>query len=233
VRAGRLGRFTGLGFYDHRAGAKPRAAPPLAPAESRPRLGVALSPGLLGPLAERLVRAGLDAQLDTELDDDCISIDGTLVSVTDGRTAAQRQALAGRPVILLDLARDFATTTLVGAAGSPAQLGLLAALLKPAGIEVVALADVAGLAVMRIVCCLANEAADVMTWSGTPAADIDTAMRLGTAYPLGPLAWADAIGVARVATVLAHLQAHYGDARYRRAPRLSAAQYRAARLCDG
>jgi 3-hydroxybutyryl-CoA dehydrogenase len=46
-------------------------------------------------------------------------------------------------------------------------------------------------------------------------------MVLGTAYPMGPLAWADALGAARVAGVLANLQAHYGDLRYRRAPRLS------------
>jgi 3-hydroxybutyryl-CoA dehydrogenase len=58
-------------------------------------------------------------------------------------------------------------------------------------------------------------------------------MRLGTAYPVGPLAWADAIGVARVAAVLANLQAHYGDARYRRAPRLVAANFEGARLADG
>ena len=86
-------------------------------------------------------------------------------------------------------------------------------------------ADVAGLVLMRTVACLANEAADVMTWTGTRAAHIDTAMRLGTAYPVGPLAWAQALGVARVAGVLGNLQAHYGDPRYRRAPRLTAARF--------
>ncbi|MBC8058937.1 MAG: 3-hydroxyacyl-CoA dehydrogenase, partial [Rhizobiales bacterium] len=106
-----------------------------------------------------------------------------------------------------------------------AHLGALAALLQAANIALIELADVAGLALMRTVCCLANEAADVMTWTGTKPADIDTAMRLGTAYPLGPLAWADAIGPARVAAVLANLQAHYGEVRYRRAPALSILQH--------
>ena len=50
-------------------------------------------------------------------------------------------------------------------------------------------------------------------------------MRLGTAYPVGPLAWADAIGPARVATVLTHLQQHYGEVRYRRSPALSHLQH--------
>ncbi|OYW17373.1 MAG: hypothetical protein B7Z52_06885 [Burkholderiales bacterium 12-64-5] len=48
-------------------------------------------------------------------------------------------------------------------------------------------------------------------------------MRLGTAYPKGPLAWADEIGAPRVATVLRNLHQHYGDARYRLSPRLSRA----------
>ena len=94
----------------------------------------------------------------------------------------------------------------------------------------IALADVAGLVLMRTVACLANEAADVMTWAGATAADIDIAMRLGTAYPVGPLAWADAVGVSRVVTVLEHLQAHYGDARYRRSPLLSAKHFSKARF---
>jgi 3-hydroxybutyryl-CoA dehydrogenase len=203
------------------------------PAAAAPRLQVGLAPGLLGALVERLKRSGVAAHTDTELGNDSFSVDGIRVALTDGRSAAERHALDGRPTVLLDLARDFATTTVVGATGGAAQLALLAALLKAAGIEVIALADVAGLVVMRSVACLANEAADVMTWTGTTAADIDTAMRLGTAYPVGPLAWADAIGVARVATVLANLQAHYGDARYRRAPRLAAANFEGARLANG
>jgi 3-hydroxybutyryl-CoA dehydrogenase len=233
VRAGRYGRKAGSGFYDYRDGAKPKAADVVAPAATPPRLAVGLASGPLGALVERLQRSGVAAHTDTGLDDDCFAIDGIRVALTDGRSAAERHALDRRPTVLLDLARDFATTSVVGAAGGAAQLGLLAALLQPAGIEVIALADVAGLVVMRTVACLANEAADVMTWTGTTAADIDTAMRLGTAYPVGPLAWADAIGVARVAAVLANLQAHYGDARYRRAPRLVAANFEGARLADG
>jgi 3-hydroxybutyryl-CoA dehydrogenase len=46
-------------------------------------------------------------------------------------------------------------------------------------------------------------------------------MRLGVGYPRGPLAWADALGVARVRDVLAHLARHYGEPRYRIAPRIA------------
>jgi 3-hydroxybutyryl-CoA dehydrogenase len=115
--------------------------------------------------------------------------------------------------------------TVVGATGSAASLASLAAVLARAKIDLIALTDVAGLVVMRTIAGLVNEAADLMTWTATSATDIDTSMRLGTAYALGPLAWADLVGPARVVQVLSHLQRHYGDARYRRAPRLSAACY--------
>ena len=166
------------------------------------------------------------------LPDETLAIGDTRIALTDGRTAAER--CQGSALILLDLARDFSTTTTLGAAASPAaaQLPALAALLHPANIALIALDDVAGLALMRSVCCLANEAADVMTWTGTRAADIDIAMVLGTAYPMGPLAWADALGASRVVAVLENLQAHYGEIRYRRAPLLSRLHFTGGRFHD-
>jgi len=177
--------------------------------------------------------------VDASLADETLALGDVHIALTDGRTAAERGAeesstkRAGAPLLLLDLARDYATTTHLGAAANPAgitHLPALAALLATANIALIALDDVAGLALMRTVCCLANEAADVMTWTGTTARDIDTAMVLGTAYPLGPLAWADALGAARVAMVLANLQAHYGEVRYRRAPALSRARFNGTRF---
>ncbi|OIQ83748.1 3-hydroxyadipyl-CoA dehydrogenase [mine drainage metagenome] len=62
------------------------------------------------------------------------------------------------------------------------------------------------------------------------AADIDLAMQLGTAYPRGPLAWGQSLGAQRVHALLRHLFEHYGDARYRIAPRLSEACWNGAAL---
>ena len=62
---------------------------------------------------------------------------------------------------------------------------------------------------------LANEAADAVTMGVASAGDVDTAMCKGVNYPRGPLAWAEAIGIARVQTVLRNLAAHYGEDRYR------------------
>ena len=57
-------------------------------------------------------------------------------------------------------------------------------------------------------------------------------MRKGVNYPRGPLAWADAIGVGRVREVLAHLQSHYGEDRYRLSPLIARRQANALALAD-
>ena len=230
VRAGRYGRKRGHGFYDYRNGAKMPKVPVVAPTADVPVVRVAVDAGLLGPLAERLHGSGVGVTIDATLAPETLCIGDTLLALTDGRTLAERAAALAGPGVLLDLARDYSTTTTVGATGSDAALAALAAVLQAAHIEVIALADVAGLVLMRTVACLANEAADVMTWAGATAADIDIAMRLGTAYPVGPLTWADTIGVSRVVEVLANLQSHYGDARYRRSPLLSGKHFSKGRF---
>jgi len=65
---------------------------------------------------------------------------------------------------------------------------------------------------------LANEAAEAVTQGVATPADLDDAMQKGVNYPRGPLAWADAIGVARLRDVIVNLAAHYGEDRYRVAP---------------
>jgi 3-hydroxybutyryl-CoA dehydrogenase len=41
--------------------------------------------------------------------------------------------------------------------------------------------------------------------------DVDTAMRLGASYPLGPVAWGREIGGARIARILKRLAVAEGD----------------------
>ena len=127
-----------------------------------------------------------------------------------------------RDLVLFDLALDYAPRP-----GSPSPGRTPAATprthprvgaLQAAGIAVSRLDDVAGLAVLRIVAMLANEAADAVV-QGVAAPDaIDIAMQKGVNYPRGPLAWADAIGAGAVRDALANLAAHYGEDRYRISP---------------
>ena len=82
------------------------------------------------------------------------------------------------------------------------------------------MADGPGLVRARTVCCLINEAASVLMEEVAVAADIDLAMRLGTNYPHGPLAWADRIGLDVVLGVMTGLFDEWGDDHYRPAPLL-------------
>ncbi|MEF7613856.1 3-hydroxyacyl-CoA dehydrogenase [Aquincola sp. MAHUQ-54] len=226
VRAGRLGRKSGRGFYDYQLDAAMPTAAAVEPAPLLPAMRVSPQPGLLGPLIERLRAGGLVVVADGSLPTESFAIDEVAVALSDGRTATERGA--GGPLLLLDLARDFATTRVLGATASVGhheRLPTLAAALQPAGVQLLALDDVAGLGVLRVACCFVNEAADLCLWTGTLAADIDIAVVLGAGHPQGPLAWGDTLGVDRVVEVLRHLQAHYGDTRYRCSPRLLRAHH--------
>ena len=229
VRSGRLGRKSGQGFYAYGKDVPQPAVTCIEATRTPPQFRHSAHASLLQPLLDRLGTAGVQMSLDDSLPNETIAFGDVHIALTDGRTAAERSVQdSGRQWLLLDLARDFSTTTLLAATASPraaAHLPELAAAFAPARIALIALADVAGLVVMRAMCCLGNEAADVMTWTPTSAMDIDTAMCLGTAYPVGPLTWADAIGISRVVEVLTNLQAHYGEVRYRRAPALTRAHH--------
>jgi 3-hydroxyacyl-CoA dehydrogenase len=102
----------------------------------------------------------------------------------------------------------------VTAIGAPLRL------FQAAGFAVTRLDDVPGMAVMRTVAMLANEAADAVNQGVCSAQAVDIAMQKGVNYPRGPLAWADSVGVQHIVTVLANMAATYGEDRYRVSPLL-------------
>jgi 3-hydroxybutyryl-CoA dehydrogenase len=93
-------------------------------------------------------------------------------------------------------------------------------LFQAAGFAVTRLDDVPGMAVMRTVAMLANEAADAVNQGVCSADGVDVAMRKGVNYPRGPLEWASSVGLEQIVTVLANLAASYGEDRYRISPLL-------------
>ncbi len=72
----------------------------------------------------------------------------------------------------------------------------------------------------RTISMIINEAAFALQEGVATAADIDLAMKLGTNYPKGPLAWADEIGAYSICAILEALQVEYGHERYKIAPLL-------------
>lgn len=88
------------------------------------------------------------------------------------------------------------------------------------GYESALVGDGAGLVRARVVCCLINEAVTALQENVASPADIDQAMKLGTNYPHGPLAWADHLGLDTVYGVMMGLYAEWKEDRYRPAPLL-------------
>jgi len=92
--------------------------------------------------------------------------------------------------------------------------------LKDSGREVSVVQDRVGMVMPRILCMIINEAAFALTEQVASPADIDTAMKLGTNYPEGPIAWGDRIGFSSVERLLLALRDDLGEDRYRPAPLL-------------
>ena len=222
VNAGYLGRKSGRGFYRHGAGAEP-SLPRTEAASPCPRNVVIYPAGHVAQaLAQRLGMAGaaFSVAVAPHADGRLFDADGCAVHLTDGRSATQRAYDLGTPELaLLDLVLDPAQATRIACSfadqASPAARRAVIGLLQAAGLAVSLLDDVPGLAVMRIVAMLANEAAEAVNQGVCDAAAADVAMQKGVNYPRGPLAWADAIGLKNVMTVLDHLARAYGEDRYR------------------
>jgi len=80
--------------------------------------------------------------------------------------------------------------------------------------------DRVGLVLPRILCQIVNEAMFAIQEDVASPKDIDTAMRLGTNYPAGPIEWGEKMGFAQVYAVLTALQNDLGEERYRVCPLL-------------
>ena len=218
VAAGRLGRKSGRGIFDHREGAEPSVALSASPRPAPTTVYAEGDVGELAPLLGAAREVGIGVEHDT-LGRGFITVAGLALAASDGRLASERSIDASRPVALLDLCLDLAAAPRVALAlpeqATSLQADALMGFLQAAGKQVSLVRDLPGLVVLRTIAMLANEAADAVHHGVASAADVDTAMRAGVRYPFGPLEWAERIGVGRIARVMRHLRRLYGEDRYR------------------
>lgn len=217
--AGLLGRKTGEGFYRYRDGA--REAPPRAPAPPARarRIWVSRADGEAHrEVATLLRRLGADVEDASAPSAEAICM--LLPWGIDATAAALEEGLDARRCVALDahfgLAthRTLMTTPVTDAAVRDAVHGLLAS----DGVAVSVIRDCPGFVAPRVVAQVVNVACDIAQERIASPGDIDVAVRLGLGYPRGPLAMGDAMGPARVLSLLRALQAFYGDPRYRPSP---------------
>lgn len=82
----------------------------------------------------------------------------------------------------------------------------------------VAVQDIPGFAVNRILMPMLNEAMQVVYEGIATVEDVDTAMKLGTNQPMGPLTLADFIGLDTCLAIMEVLHSGLSDSKYRPSP---------------
>ncbi len=242
VSAGRLGRKSGLGYYDYRGGTdsyRPADPDPLPAGGGDGVVVIAGDSPLAFELAAGAHQSGWEVLSAGEA-----SAQGAVPSLILDLTGDEEPdaPLQGGPQALLCAAGSlaaldpegsavgfhalppFAQTRLVELTRGPdsAQSAVEAVerFFATLGKRTAWVGDAPGLVLGRLVCQLANEAAFALAEGIGNAEDIDTGMVQGLNYPRGPLAWADEIGLDHVLSVLDALFEEHRDSRYRAAPLL-------------
>ncbi|MFC8268110.1 3-hydroxyacyl-CoA dehydrogenase [Streptomyces cinereoruber] len=214
VESGRLGRKAGHGWFPYAEGAErpePHTAPP---AKAPERITVRGDLGPAEPLVGLFEEAGITVR--RKAGDGYIQLPGgAQLSLADGETSFE---YPDEEIIYFDLALDYARASRIvlstGEHTSPESLAEAVGLFQALGRQVSVIGDVPGMIVARTVAMLADLAADAVDRGVATAEDVDTAMRLGVNYPLGPLEWAGKVGHARVRGLLLSLHERYPTGRY-------------------
>jgi 3-hydroxybutyryl-CoA dehydrogenase len=130
----------------------------------------------------------------------------------------------GRPAVQFDLALHYRAATRIGIASSAGvhadAAAQAAGLFQAMGKQVSVIRDVPGMVVARTVAMLVDLAVDAVAKEVASAHDVDTAMRLGVNYPVGPLEWGERISAPYVRDLLDALHGWYPTGRYAPCPEL-------------
>jgi len=215
VAAGLLGRKTGRGWYVYGKDGAEKLPEQTVPQSKAERVWVASNAPALAELAGTL---GARVETGAKPPADIVCLVAPLGQ--DATTTALQlhldpaRTLAVDPLFGFAKRRTLMTTPLT----RPEARDAAHALLASDGVPVSLIHDSAGFVAQRVVAHIVNIGCDIVQQRIATPEDLDRAVMLGLNYPKGPLALGDAIGAAKVLTILEAMHALYQEPRYRPSP---------------
>ncbi|MEU4492733.1 3-hydroxyacyl-CoA dehydrogenase [Streptomyces sp. NPDC023998] len=230
VEAGLLGRKSGRGWYDYAEGAVRPEPHTAAPADAPEYV---IAEGDLGAAAELLdlIReSGITVRKGEDTGTRLVLPSGGQLGLADGQMSGEF-----RDVVFFDLALDYRAATRIALSASPGtpERTVLEAtgLFQALGKKVSVIRDVPGMIVARTVAMLVDAAADALAKGVATEDDIDTAMRRGVNYPLGPIEWSRRLPQGWAYELLQELDLRFPGGRY--APSVALFQHSLAGDAEG
>jgi len=145
------------------------------------------------------------------------AVTATVLSQAQHVTHKERLiGISAFPTLLENNVVEIAPSLYTSQASADAVKGFFTSMKK----EIAIIEDAVGMVMPRILCQIINEALFAVQSDVANPKDIDTAMKLGTNYPHGPIEWGEKIGFKNIVAVLDALYNNHKEERYRVAPLL-------------
>jgi len=221
LAGGVVGKKVGEGFYKYVDGVQQvPAEPPVPVVEHIPPVWVSPRAARRSELLQLLKDLGAKIETGQSPSPEALTIvaplgfDVTTVAVVDRHDPART---VGIDMLVPDSAtkrRVIATNPATRADMRDAAHALFARDGKPVSV----IRDSGGFVTQRVVATIVNIASDMCQQRVCTPQDLETAVTLGLAYPMGPLAMGNRFGPDSILEVLFNMQTVYGDPRYRPSP---------------
>lgn len=221
VVGGVVGRKVGEGFYKYVDNvAQTTAEPPVPVIDNMPPVWVSTRATRRAELLQLLKDLGAKIETGQSPSPEALTIVAPLGF--DVTTVAVVERLDPARTVGIDMLIDDAATKRRVLATNPAtrkdMRDAAHALFARDGKAVSVIRDSGGFVTQRVVSTIVNIASDICQQGICSPQDLETAVTLGLAYPLGPLAMGDRFGPTNILEVLFNMQTVYGDQRYRPSP---------------
>ena len=221
LAGGVVGKKVGEGFYQYVDGkAQVPAEPPVPTVEAMPPVWVSPRAARRMELLQLLKDLGAKIETGASPSPEALTLVAPLGF--DITTVAVVERLDPARTMGIDMLFDDASTQRRVLATNPATRSDMRdaahALFARDGKAVSVIRDSGGFVTQRVVATIVNIASDICQQRICTPQELETAVTLGLAYPMGPLAMGNRLGPDSVLEVLFNMQTVYGDMRYRPSP---------------